>query len=95
MPPNPLPADTVEALRSERDAAHSVIATLEGELRRLRLERDLLQAQLQAATRRLFAAKSESRGSDQRDLFLNEAEALGETAAPAKEAQLDSCHLSA
>ena len=72
MSPNPLPADTVETLRTERDAAHSVIAALEGELRRLRVERDLLQAQLQAAKRKLFAAKSEARGTEQRDLFLNE-----------------------
>ena len=90
MPPNPLPADAVEVLRAERDAARSVIATLEGELRRLRLERDLLQARLQAATRKLFAATSEARGSEQRDLFLNEAEALAGAAAPAQASDTDS-----
>ena len=95
MPSNPLPADPVEVLRAERDAARSVIATLEGELRRLRVERDLLQAQLQAATRKLFAATSEARGSEQRDLFLNEAEALAGTAAPAQESATDSVEVGA
>jgi hypothetical protein len=66
------PADVVEALRSERDAARSALVAMEGELRRLQVERDLLRAQLQAATHKLFAAKSEARGSEQRDLFLNE-----------------------
>src|SRR5579862_7506691 len=93
MPTNP--AHTVEALRSERDAAHSVIAVLEGELRRLRVERDLLQAQLQAAKRKLFAAKSEVRGTEQRDLFLNEAEALAAAATPAQEGGTDSVEVGA
>jgi len=57
------------------------MAVLEGELRRMRVERDLLRAQLQAAQHRLFAAKSEVRGSEQRDLFLNEAETLATTPA--------------
>ena len=85
MPPSSDSADVIETLRSERDAAHSVIATLEGELRRLRVERDLLHAQLQAAKHKLFAAKSEARGTEQRDLFLNEAEALA--TAPAQESE--------
>ena len=85
----PNPADPVEALRAERDAARSLIETLEGELRQLRVERDLLRVQLQAAQRKLFAAKSEARGSEQRDLFLNEAEALGATTAPAAESDTD------
>ncbi len=54
----PNPADPVEALRAERDAARSLIETLEGELRQLRVERDLLRVQLQVAQRKLFAAKS-------------------------------------
>ncbi len=85
----PNPADPVESLRAERDAAHSLIATLEGELRQLRVERDLLRVQLQAAQRKLFAAKSEARGSEQRDLFLNEAEALAIGTAPAAESDTD------
>lgn len=89
MPTHLLPADSVEALRSERDAAHSMIAVLEGELRRLRVERDLPQAQLQAARRKLFAARSEARGTVQRDLFLNEVETLVAAAAPAQESDLD------
>jgi transposase len=89
VPPNSFPTDVVEALRSERDAARSALVALEGELRLLQVERDLLRAQLQAATRKLFAAKSEARGSEQRDLFLNEAEALGSTATPAQEDATD------
>lgn len=37
------------------------------------LERDLLRKKLNAYQRQLFAAKSEVRGAEQRDLFLNEA----------------------
>lgn len=87
MPPNLPPADVVTTLRSERDAARSLIAELEGELRRLRVERDLLHAQLQAAKHKLFAARSEARGTEQRDLFLNEAEALATD--PAQESEPD------
>ncbi len=85
----PNSADPVESLRAERDAAHSLIAALEGELRQLRVERDLLRVQLQVAQRKLFAAKSEARGSEQRDLFLNEAEALAVGTAPAAESDTD------
>jgi transposase len=95
MPPNLPPADPVETLRAERDAARSAIVALEGELRRLRVERDLLQAQLQAAKRKLFAARSEARGTEQRDLFLNEAEALSSTAAPAQEEETGSVEVGA
>lgn len=53
----------------------------------LTVERDLLKEQLKAFQRRLFAAKREARGSEQKDLFFNEAEALapGEQASPALE----------
>lgn len=52
------------------------------------LERDLLKEQLKAFQRQLFAANSEVRGSEQKDLFLNAAEALvAGTAAPAQEEQ--------
>ena len=51
------------------------------------VERDLLKEQLKAFQRKLFAAKSEVRGSDQKELFFNEAEAwaLGEQVSPAQE----------
>lgn len=56
-------------------------------LRVVTVERDLLKEQLKAFQRKLFAAKSEARGSEQKDLFLNEAEALAPSAAtmPAQE----------
>ncbi len=68
------------ALREQHDALH-------GELRIVRVERDLLKERLNAFMRRLFAAKSEARGAEQKDLFLNEAEALAPSArtAPAEE----------
>ena len=49
---------------------------LRDELRLVRTERDLLKERLHASLRKLFAAKSEARGTDQKDLFFNEAEAL-------------------
>ena len=65
----------------ERDHLH-------GELRTTRTERDLLKERLRAFIRKLFAAKSEARGSDQRDLFFNEAEVLTLVgSAPAPEAE--------
>ena len=58
---------------------HGELQVAHGELRIARTERDLLKEQLAAFTRRLFTAKSEARGSEQKDLFLNEAEALAGT----------------
>ena len=63
-----------EALVAERE-------NLRGEVRLLKLERDLLQEKLQAFLRKRFDAKSEARGTDQKDLFFNEAEALMPTPA--------------
>jgi transposase len=72
-----------EALHLERKERER----LAGELRLTRTERDLLRERLLALQRKLFAAKSEVRGSDQKDLFLNEAEALAPTdQTPAAEA---------
>jgi transposase len=63
--------------RSERlDRSESEREALRGELRVVRTERDLLKERLAAFIRRLFAAKSEARGTEQRDLFFNEAEQL-------------------
>jgi transposase len=67
----------------EREALRDRHEALAGELRVVRTERDLLKERLNAFMRRLFAAKSEVRGSEQKDLFFNEAEALAPvTAAP-------------
>jgi transposase len=56
-------------------------------LRVVTVERDLLREQLKAFQNKLFAARSEARGSEQKDLFLNEAEAPAPSSAttPAQE----------
>ncbi len=73
MPNVTLTADEIEALIAERDA-------LRGELKVVKVERDLLKEKLNAYLRKLFTARSEARTSDQSELF-NEAEALVATAA--------------
>ena len=59
-----------------RDGALAERESLRGEVRALKVERDLLQEKLKAFLRKLFDAKSEARGTDQKDLFFNEAESL-------------------
>ncbi|WP_010121840.1 hypothetical protein, partial [Burkholderia oklahomensis] len=85
--PASITAEELAALIAERDAMLAERDALRGELRVTKVERDLLKKQLKAYERRLFGAKSEARSADQRDLFLNEAEALAPTAAtlPAQE----------
>jgi transposase len=73
-----LSTEDYDALIAER-------ASLRGEVRTLKVERDLLQEKLRAFLRQLFDAKSEARGTEQKDLFLNEAEALAPTASPVAE----------
>lgn len=75
--------------RHKRYNSHA--EALQGEPRVRTVERDLLREQLKAAQRKLFAAKSEARGSEQRDLFLNEAEALtaATSASPVQESVPD------
>lgn len=71
------------ALIAERDA-------LRDQLKTVTVECDLLKEKLAAQQRQLFAAKSEARGTDQKDLFLNEAEALAPEGSPvAEEAEAD------
>ena len=72
MPTRTITTEEYNALLAERD-------TLRGALRVVTVERDLLQERLKAYLRQLFAAKSEARGTEQRDMFLNEAEALAPT----------------
>ena len=67
------------ALTTSNAALVTEHEALRGELRVTRTERDLLKEQLAAFMRRLFTAKSEARGSEQKDMFLNEAEALAGT----------------
>lgn len=76
-------AEELQMLRkaaAERDA-------LRGELRVVTVERDLLKERVKAFLRQLFAARSEARGSEQKDLFFNEAEVEAPTVAvlPAQE----------
>lgn len=74
----------LDALIAERDALRS-------QLQVVRIERDLLQEKLNAYLRKLFAAKSEARGSAQHELFLNEAEVLAPNPdAPIAEEESDS-----
>ncbi len=68
-----------ETLVTQHTALSGELQVVHGELRIARTERDLLKEQLAAFIRRLFTAKSEARGSEQKDLFLNEAEALAGT----------------
>ena len=71
MPNVTLTADEFQALIAERDA-------LRGELKVVKVERDLLKEKLNAYLRKLFAARTEARTSGQSELF-NEAEALAAT----------------
>ena len=75
------------ALQTQRDALQSERQSLIGENRVLRVKCDLLKEQLARAMHKMFAAKSEARGSEQKDMFFNEAEGLAAAthAAPAQE----------
>ena len=64
--------EELSVLIAERDA-------LAGALRVATNERDLALERLRSLQRQLFSAKSEARGTEQKDLFLNEAEALAPT----------------
>ena len=72
--------DELQALRAE-------LAATKGELRVVTVERDLLREKLMAYQRPLFASKSEMRGAEQHDLFLNEAEALAMGCEPVQETE--------
>jgi FtsZ-binding cell division protein ZapB len=71
-----LKKEEFDALIAARDEALAERETLRGEVRNLKVERDLLQEKLTAFLRKLFDAKSEVRGTDQKDMFFNEAEVL-------------------
>jgi transposase len=70
-------AEELQLLRTaaqERDALRNALQVVT-------VERDLLQQRLQVLLRQLFAARSEARGSEPKDLFFNEAEAEAPTEA--------------
>jgi len=74
-----LSADDYQALLAEQQR-------LTHQLRLMTVERDLLKERVNAFLHRLFAAKSEARANPaQRDLFLNEAEALAPQGVPVAE----------
>jgi transposase len=73
-------AEEFAALQQALAEATRRSESLVGELRVVTTERDLALERLRALQRQLFAAKSEARSTDQKDLFLNEAEALAPTA---------------
>ena len=76
-----------DSLQVQRDALHSTQQSLVGENRVLRVERDLLKERLAKMMHKMFAAKSEVRGTEQKDMFFNEAEAhaAATQAVPAQE----------
>ena len=77
----------LDAAQSQRDAVQAQRDSLAGENRFLRVERDLLKERLARMMRKIFAAKSEALGTNQKDMFFNEAEALAAAtqAAPTQE----------
>ena len=85
---NRLRGQLARSLR-EREALSEQHEALASELRVVRTERDLLKERLNAFMRKLFAAKSEARGSEQKDLFFNEAEQLAPTPLPVEVAPGD------
>ena len=89
MPTITITADKLEALIAERDTAIAEREAIKGQLRSVTVERDLLQERLKAIQHQLFSAKSEARGTEQRDMFFNEAEALAPTGTPAAEEDAD------
>lgn len=64
--------------------------SLASQLLLARTERDLLKERLNKFMRRIFAAKSEVSSQNQKDMFFNEAEALGTHAQPAAQDEPDS-----
>ena len=64
------------ALQQALQASLSHREKLTSELRFVSTERDLLKERLDKILRKFFAAKSEARGTEQKDMFFNEAEAL-------------------
>lgn len=68
------------ALQAHLQASLAQQEKLRSELSFVRVERDLFKQRLDKMLRKLFAAKSEARGSEQNDMFFNEAEALAAAA---------------
>ena len=84
-----LTAEEFNTLIAQREAAVTEREALRGELKVVKIERDLLQEKLNAFLRKLFAAKSEARGNGQSELF-NEAEALASAGPMSEEIPVES-----
>ena len=82
--------DEIAALKEALSAARRHSESLAGQLLLARTERDLLKERLNKFMRRIFAAKSEASSQHQKDMFFNEAEALGAQAQPAAQEEPDS-----
>ena len=80
-----LNTEEYEALVAERNTLRGESDGLSGEVRTLKVKVSLLEERLKAHLRQLFDAKSEARGTDQKDLFFNEAEALAPSGTPVAE----------
>ena len=81
-----LTSDEYAALLAERQSLLADQHKLTQQLRLITVERDLLKERVNAFLRQLFAAKSEARANPaQRDLFINEAEALAPSGEPVAE----------
>ena len=82
-----------EALTQANEARADAIRhsqSLASQLLLARTERDLLKERLNKFMRKIFAAKSEASSQDQKDMFFNEAEALGAQAQSAAQEEPDS-----
>ena len=82
--------DEIAALKEALSAARLHSESLANQLLLARTERDLLKERLNKFMRRIFAAKSEASSQDQKDMFFNEAEALGAQAQSAAQEEPDS-----
>jgi transposase len=80
-----LTTEDYAALVAERDGLRDVCDGLNGEVRILKVKVSLLEERLKAHLRKLFDAKSEARGSEQKDMFFNEAEATAPPDTPVAE----------
>ena len=80
-----LTTEEYEALVAERNTLRGERDGLNGEVRTLKVKVSLLEERLKAHLRQLFDAKSEVRGSEQKDLFFNEAEATTPSGTPVAE----------
>jgi transposase len=81
-----LSTEDYQALLTDKQALVVEQQRLANQLRLVTVERDLLKERVDAFLHRLYAAKSEARTNPtQRDLFLNEAEALAPQGTPIAE----------